>query len=90
MTDIELLQQIAFLPKNLKKEVANFVTFLKQKSNAQKHIKEGKFGYVKDFFKMSDDFDELLEDFTKYAMKLLPDTHAFIWFINGDKRLPLT
>ena len=37
---------------------------------------------------MSDDFDEPLEDFEDYApVKLLLDTHMFLWFINGDANL---
>jgi len=31
-----------------------------------RHFKERQFGYSKDFFKMSDDFDEPLEDFKEY------------------------
>ncbi len=66
MTDIQLLNQISSLPKNMKKEVADFVEFLKQKSKSQIQIKKRKFGYAKDFFKMADDFDEPLEDFKEY------------------------
>ena len=33
---------------------------------ASKKLKERQFGYAKDFFKMSADFDEPLEDFKDY------------------------
>ena len=66
MTDIELYNQITALPDDLKKEVADFAAFLKQKSKAKKQIKERQFGYAKDFFKMAPDFDEPLEDFKDY------------------------
>jgi len=66
MTDIQLYTQISSLPPDLKKEVSDFVAFLKQKSKAKKEIKERQFGYAKDFFKMASDFDEPLEDFEEY------------------------
>ena len=66
MTDIELYNQIAALPDDLKKEVADFATFLNQKLKPKKQIKERQFGYAKDFFKMAPDFDEPLEDFKDY------------------------
>ncbi len=66
MTDTQLYNQISALPTDLKKEVSDFVEFLKQKSKGSEHIKERKFGYAKDFFKMSSDFDEPLEDFKDY------------------------
>jgi hypothetical protein len=66
MTDIHLYQQISSLPKDLKKEVEDFIAFLKSKTKPVKKIKERKFGYAKDFFKVSPDFDEPLEDFKEY------------------------
>lgn len=66
MTDIQLYTQISSLPPDLKKEVSDFVTFLKQKSKAKREIKERQFGYSKDFFKMAPDFDEPLGDFEEY------------------------
>ena len=66
MTNIQLYSQISSLPSDLKKEVSDFVAFLKQKSKTSKNIKERQFGYSKDFFKVSDDFDEPLEDFKEY------------------------
>lgn len=42
------------------------MAFLKQKAKNKQKIKERKFGYAKDFFKMADDFDEPLGDFKIY------------------------
>lgn len=67
MTNVQLFSQISSLPADLKKEVSDFVAFLKQKSEKGKKIKERQFGYSKGFFKMSDDFDEPLEDFEEYC-----------------------
>jgi len=66
MSDFQLYSQISSLPADLKKEVSDFVAFLKQKSQSKKKIKERQFGYAKGFFKMSNDFDEPLEDFKDY------------------------
>ena len=54
------------MPSDLKKQVSDFVSSLKKKSKASKKLKERQFGYAKDFFKMSADFDEPLEDFKDY------------------------
>lgn len=66
MTDIHLYTQISSLPKELKKEVWDFVAFLKSKTKSKKPIKGRKFGYAKDFFKLSPDFDAPLDDFKEY------------------------
>lgn len=66
MNDTQLLSQISSLPDSLKKEVSDFVEFLKQKSTTKNKLKERKFGYAKGFFKMSSDFGEPLEDFKDY------------------------
>ena len=66
MSDFQLYSQISSLPADLKKEVSDFVAFLKKKSQSKKKIKERQFGYAKGFFKMSNDFDEPLEDFKDY------------------------
>ena len=66
MTDLQLYNQISTLPENLKKEVSDFVEFLKTKSKTKPKIKERKFGYAKGFFKVAPDFDEPLEDFKEY------------------------
>ncbi|RYX78300.1 DUF2281 domain-containing protein [bacterium] len=66
MTENQLYQEILSLPTDLKKEVSDFVAFLKQKSKSTEQIKERQFGYAKDFFKMAPDFDEPLDDFKEY------------------------
>lgn len=66
MSDLQLYTQIAALPAELKKEVSDFVESLKQKAKSNKKLKERKFGYSRDFFKMSADFDAPLEDFKEY------------------------
>lgn len=66
MTENQLYQEILSLPTDLKKEVADFVAFLKQKTKSNKQIKERQFGYARDFFKTAHDFDEPLDDFKEY------------------------
>ena len=66
MTDFQLYTQISSLPSELKKEVSDFVEFLKQKAKPKAKLKERKFGYAKGFFKMAPDFDAPLEDFKDY------------------------
>ena len=66
MTNLTLYNQIASLPDELKKEVSDFVAFLKLKAKTKKKIKERKFGYAKGFFTLAPDFDEPLEDFKEY------------------------
>lgn len=66
MNDTQLLSQISSLPNDLKKEVSDFIEFLKQKSSTKKKLKEREFGHAKGFFKMSPGFDEPLEDFKDY------------------------
>jgi hypothetical protein len=66
MTNVQLYSEISSLPSGLKKEVSDFVAFLKQKSRPEKKIKERQFGYAKDFFTLADDFDAPLDDFKEY------------------------
>lgn len=66
MTDIQLYIQINALPKELKKEVNDFVEFLNLKTKSKKRIKQRKFGYSKGFFKMKSDFNKPLVDFKEY------------------------
>lgn len=67
MTNVQLYSQISSLPSDLKQEVSDFIGYLKQKSKAEKKISERQFGYAKNFFTVSDDFDEPLEDFKEYS-----------------------
>ena len=58
------------MPEDLKKEVADFVAFLKQKgektSADQKKPGKRQFGSMKGQIWMADDFDAPLEDFKEY------------------------
>jgi Protein of unknown function (DUF2281) len=69
MDTATLISQIASLPDQLKDEVADFVGFLHEKLESEKHsakIKERIFGYGKGSFEMSPDFDEPLDEFKEY------------------------
>lgn len=66
MTDFQLYTELSTLPADLKKEVQDFIEFLKTKAKKQRPIKQRKFGAAKGFFKMRSDFDEPLEDFKDY------------------------
>jgi len=66
MSDIQLYNKITALPEDLKKQVADFVEALEAKSQTKEKKADRKFGYAKGFFKMSEDFDEPLDDFKEY------------------------
>ena len=66
MSNIELYSEISTLSDSLKKEVKDFVEFLKTKSKSKSKIKERAFGSNKGLFKISDDFNEPLDDFKDY------------------------
>jgi hypothetical protein len=66
MSDLDLYNSIIALPENLKEEVSDFVEFLKQKAEKASEKKPRTYGYAKGAFKLSDDFDEPLEDFKEY------------------------
>ena len=66
MTDYQLYSEFSSLPNELKKEVKDFIEFLKAKARKQKPDNPRKFGSAKGFFVMRDDFDEPLQDFKEY------------------------
>jgi Protein of unknown function (DUF2281) len=66
MTDVQLYAQISSLPADLKRQVSDFVEFLKQKTKDKTKLKERQLGAAKGLIKMSPDFDEPLEDFKDY------------------------
>ena len=66
MTDLQLYTELSRLPPDLKKEVQDFIEFLKSKTKNEKSLKQRKFGAAKGFFEMHNDFDEPLEDFKEY------------------------
>ncbi len=66
MTDLQLYTQISSLPADLKKEVSDFVEFLKQKAKLKTRIKKRHLGAAKGLIVIAPDFDEPLEDFKDY------------------------
>jgi hypothetical protein len=66
MTDLQLYTQISSLPADLKKEVSDFVEFLKQKAKPKTRLKKRQLGAAKGLIVMSPDFDEPLDDFKEY------------------------
>jgi len=70
MTDIQLYKEIEALPENLKKQVMDFIAFLKDRAKKAGGNKVNKpvpqFGRLKGKIEMSDDFDDPLEEFKEY------------------------
>jgi hypothetical protein len=66
MSNTSLKIEIDSLPLPLRKEVADFVAFLKMKSKNKSTIKHREFGYAKDKIQLSKDFDEPLDVFKEY------------------------
>ena len=66
MTDLQLYTQISSLPADLKKEVSDFVEFLKQKAKPKTRLNKRQLGAAKGLIVISPDFDEPLEDFKEY------------------------
>lgn len=66
MTDLQLYTQISSLPVELKKEVSDFVEFLKQKAKPRTGLKNRQLGAARGLIVMAPDFDEPLEDFKEY------------------------
>ena len=63
MSSSSLKIDIDSLPLSLKKEVADFVAFLKMKSKKKSSFKQREFGYAKGKIQLSKDFDEPLDLF---------------------------
>ena len=68
MSDIQLYSKIISLPAELKKEVIDFVDFLKSKKiqSGKKEKKTIVFGYAKDSVTIKPNFDEPLDEFKEY------------------------
>ena len=66
MTDFQLYAQISSLPADLKKEVSDFVEFLKQKAKPKTKLKKRELGVAKGLIVMSPNFEEPLEDFKEH------------------------
>lgn len=65
MAEVDFYKEFSSLSDSMKEEVKNFITLLKNKKPEK--IKKRKAGIAKGYFKMSDDFDEPLEDFKEYT-----------------------
>lgn len=66
MTSNALKMEFDSLPKSLKKEVAEFVALLKNKSKNRPALKHREFGFAKGKIILSKDFDEPLDLFKDY------------------------
>lgn len=66
MTDLQLYAKLSSLSPDLKKEVADFIDFLQHKSKRDKKQLKRPAGLAKGMIKISDDFDEPLDDFEAY------------------------
>ncbi len=66
MTKTPLKSEIDSLPLEMRNQVADFVEFLKQKSNSKTRLKARQFGFAKGKIKLADDFDEPLREFRNY------------------------
>jgi Protein of unknown function (DUF2281) len=66
MGTAQLIKEIETLPLELRKEVEDFVSFLKIKYFKSNQISKREYGFAKGKVKMSDDFDAPLDDFKEY------------------------
>ena len=68
MTDIDVYIKLATLPDNMKREVDDFVDFLKPKSATKgKTENQRKAGLAKGLICMKEGFDDPLDDFKDYT-----------------------
>lgn len=66
MTTGTLNFDINSLPKPLRKEVADFIAYLKYKNFKLDKPKKREFGYAKGKIKLAPDFDQPLDEFKDY------------------------
>ncbi len=67
MTDIQLYTKLSNLPANLKSEVADFIDFMKFKSEKNSlKIKRRIAGKAKGMISMKENFDDPVEGFKEY------------------------
>jgi len=67
MTNSSLKLEIDSLPLSLRKEVADFVAFLKMKNKNKTSINQREFGYAEGKIQLAKDFDEPLDMFKEYV-----------------------
>ncbi|MGB3076000.1 MAG: DUF2281 domain-containing protein [Chitinophagales bacterium] len=63
---MHLLNKLASLPENLKKEVKDFIEYLQNKTRKPMNKSKRVPGLAKGMIRMSEDFDAPLEDFKEY------------------------
>lgn len=67
MTDIQLYTKLSSLPTNLKNEVADFIDFIKYKSERKSlKIKRRLAGQAKGLISIKENFDDPIEGFKEY------------------------
>ncbi|GAB2543593.1 type II toxin-antitoxin system VapB family antitoxin [Spirosoma aerophilum] len=66
MSTTALLSEISALPPELRREVEDFVAFLRAKKQRSTKLEKREFDYAKGKVKLSDDFDAPLDDFNEY------------------------
>jgi len=66
MTDIQLYTKLSMLPGSLKKEVEDFIDFLKLKTKKDQPVTIRKAGLAKGLIKMKDNFEDPIEGFKAY------------------------
>jgi hypothetical protein len=66
MTNTTLYTRISVLPKSVQDQVSDYVEFLIQKRKSAKVKVHPKAGCMKGIFKISDGFNDPLEDFKEY------------------------
>jgi|JI9StandDraft_1071089.scaffolds.fasta_scaffold726004_1 outer membrane protein OmpA-like peptidoglycan-associated protein len=66
MTNASLNFEINNLPKSIRDEIKDFVDFLKLKNSKEKKITKREFGFGKGKVKLSNDFDDPLDEFKEY------------------------
>lgn len=66
MTELSIHTKLDKLPKNLKKEVSDFIDFLTKKSSKKREKITPEFGSARDKIKILPGFDDPIDDFKEY------------------------
>ncbi|HEV7349257.1 type II toxin-antitoxin system VapB family antitoxin [Telluribacter sp.] len=71
MNHSAILREIKTLPPDLRKQVSDFVAFLKQKNQSAKAtVTQREFGYAKGKVHIKEDFDASVDGFEEYSTSL--------------------
>jgi len=71
MNDIEIYKKLKRLSPPLKKEADDFIEFLLSKKERDDSRPKRPLGLAKGLIEMNDDFDDPLDDFKEYDVKLI-------------------